>query len=117
MVHALYDAVELRFQAIVRADVEVAAEQHVESSIEIFLGYVVLAGVECVQSLLVLFFYTRDQLGYVVGFGWSRNNLSLGLNFGLSRGVVWLWRRCWRRSSLRFFRGRSGRGSGSRKSG
>ncbi len=73
-VHARDDAVEFLLQAIVGADVEIAAQQRIQRVVEILLGVVALAGLIVGQSGLVFLFGPGDQIGDWVGSeadGWD----------------------------------------------
>ena len=57
-------------------DVQIAAQEQVESAVEILLGGLEMPGLVVVLSCLVFLFYLRDEVGHGVGPG-------LRLAFGL----------------------------------
>lgn len=66
-VDAFNDVVEFLLQAIVRPDVEIAAQERVQRAVEILLGAIAVARVIVRHALLVFLFGPGDKIGNRVG--------------------------------------------------
>ena len=79
--------VEFLLQAVVGADIEIAAQQRVQSIVEILLSIFGLAGLLVGQSRLVFLFSPGDQIGDRVG-SWSRSWSGLRRSRLLTRSIL-----------------------------
>src|SRR5882757_5267934 len=106
MVDAFDDALEFRFQPVVGADVEIAAQQCVDRIVKILLGDVLLAGMKGAESSLILLFHPRNQIVYRILLWYRGGRWCLRVSRSLSRNLRLLRRGCLRRRGLSLTGGR-----------